>query len=218
MELSVEQKNRIEENKRRAMDILRRKQDAAQIDLLADKLCWNVQECKSENIEQNIFEVFGERICSVCKLKTDQYELISKGEATSTYLVTDDALTTLKFQTRDNPHHANWTPMKLYLRKHVLELSLKRFGSMEKLAEVKKERESLRYEKSLSKTVDILASSTEGLRGQLNDAPGSSGASAMLGKSESTRKQSGDSANESQKRKKSALSSLVGIIRGDSKK
>lgn len=224
MSLTAEQKIRIEENKARAREILIRKQEAAaqQPQQKPDDvalLCVNVSDCKSILIEQTIYESYGERICSVCKLKTNEYDMISKGDATSTYLVTDDSLTTLKFKTRDNPHHSNWTPMKLYLRKHVLELSMKRFGTMEKLADEKRARETLKYEKSLSKTVDIFSSSTEGLREQLSENPDSSvSSSSYCDVVEAKRKRNGAVANESQKRKKNALNSLVGIIRGDSKK
>lgn len=213
MDLTSEQIQRIEDNKARALNILRHKQE--QLKQTSDLLCWNVEQCKSENIDQSLYETFDERICSVCKVKSNEYDLISKGEACSTYLVTDDAMTTLKFKTRNNPHHANWTPMKLYLRKHVIDLCLKRFGSLEKLAEVKQKRESQKYEKSLSKTVDIFTSSTEVLREQLHDNIGSSTGPASVELSETKRKRNGNVATESQKRKKGALSSLVGIIRGN---
>eukprot|EP01032_Pedospumella_encystans_P004899 gene4899-5824_t len=48
---------------------------------------------------------------------------------------------------------------------------MKRFGSEEKLADEKKERESQKYERFLIKTGDALSTSTKGLRADLNAPP-----------------------------------------------
>lgn len=229
MSLSEEQKQRMEENRKRALELLARKkvQDAK-------PKCQHYETCRSEGIDQVIFDVFGELVCSVCKLHDPSYALINRAEANSVYLVTDDALKTIKFQTRDNPHHSSWTPMKLFLRKHVIELSVKRFGSLEKMEEVKKERESVRYEKSLEKTSDLLVSSTKLLWDTLdgdnsnNSNNNNSNNSTSNNDSnidcngtvsaadKSDRKRPAGQEPAVKKIKKSAINSLVNIIKGTS--
>lgn len=141
--------------------------------------------------------------------------MISKGDATGIYLVTDDSLTTLTFKTRDNPHNPGWTPMKLYLRKHVYALSMKRFGSEEKLAEEKKLREAQKYDRFLLKTGDALSSSTKELRNEMDAPPESSVVAAVEYDADGKRKRTAKAQTETQKRKKAALGSLVSIIRGN---
>jgi DNA-repair protein complementing XP-A cells len=212
MELSDEQKARIEENRLRALAI-REKKHAEQV-LAARQLCVFHEKCRSEGVDENIRDVFNERICTVCKLNNPDYELITRSVANSSYLVTDDALSTLQFQTRDNPHHASWTPMKLYLRKHVIVLSMKRFGSIEKLEEVKKERELQKFEKSLGKSSETLAASTKQLWNRLDEDPSTVPSDDVLENSSGSKKRAEKPHHDGPKKKKSALSGLVSIIQG----
>ena len=216
MELTDEQKRKIVENRARALAILEaKKREQPQL------LCQFQNEaidsaCSSKTIDTDIYDAFGERICSVCKLHNEAYDLISKGDAVSMYLVTDDSLTTLKFKTRDNPHNPGWTPMKLYLRKHVQALSMKRFGTEEKLAEEKKLRESQKYDRFLLKTSEALSSSTKELRDEMNAAPESTVfANVVEYDADGKRKRTAKAQTETQKRKKAALGNLVSIIRGN---
>ena len=213
MELTDEQKAKIEANRLRAV-ALREKKAAEQL-LASAQLCIFHEKCRSEGIDEGIKDAFNERICSVCKLNNPDYELITRTVANTFYLVTDDALSTLQFQTRDNPHHASWTPMKLYLRKHVIAMSMKRFGTMEKVEEVKKEREMQKFEKNLGKSSDLLATSTKDLWNRLDEDPSVATSETLIENSTSSSKKRSEKARaEGPKKKKSALSGLVSIIQG----
>lgn len=216
MELTDAQKRKIDENRAKALAILEAKKREEPRILCEFRSEGDGGPCTSLNVDMELYEVFGEKVCSVCKLHNEMFDLITKSDAVSTYLVTDDALTTLKFKTRDNPHNPGWTPMKLYLRKHVHSLSMKRFGSEEKLADEKKERESQKYERFLIKTGDALSSSTKGLRADLNAHPeeAQSLGSADL-EPDAKKKRGAKPMTDSQKRKKVALGNLVSIIRGN---
>jgi DNA-repair protein complementing XP-A cells len=212
MELTVEQKERIEENRLRAIAL--REKRKAELLLASAQLCIFHEKCKSEGVDESIRDVFNERICSVCKLNNPDYELVTRSVANSFYLVTDDALSTLAFQTRDNPHHANWTPMKLYLRKHIIALSMKRFGTMEKLEEVKKERELQKFEKSLGKSSDTLAASTKELWNRLDEDPTVIAVEELAENDSGSKKRTEKPHKDGPKKKKTALSGLVSIIQG----
>lgn len=211
MELTEEQKLRIEANKQRAKELLEKRKAEQE----AIPKCINHQECKSTGIDQAIFEAFNEKICTVCKINNPDYDFISSAEARSSYLVSDDSLKILKHKTRDNPHNAGWTPMKLYLRKQVYELSMKRFDSEEKLELTKKEREMQKFEKSLEKTDDLLVATTKDLWQRLNEPSGTAIPSIENNINTTLEKRKrGSKASESHKKKRSALSGLIGIFKG----
>lgn len=109
--------------------------------------------------------------------------------------------------------------MKLYLKKHVIDLSIKRFGSLEEMEKVKKEREAQRFERSLANTHEVLGSSAKEMWSALNeDGADVSGKNEKSAQGEQQGRKRGSAAKEGagQKKKKSALSGLVGIIRGAS--
>jgi DNA repair protein len=215
MELTDQQKERIQENRLRAQQLLAKKRATEADEAL--KKCEFFSNCRSDGIDLGLFDSFSERVCSVCKLNNPSYELITRSEAISGYLISDDTLRMMKYQTRDNPHNPGWTPMKLFLRKHVTELAVKRFGSLEELERVKKEREAQRFEKNLDRTNEVLGSAAKEMWGLMNDEGG-----AVYGATDSNISEKSDkqdrkrpSAKETgQKKKKSALNNLVGIIKG----
>lgn len=115
-------------------------------------------DCRSSRIDRSLYATFGEIICMNCKKKTDAYDLIPKSEIISNYLLSEDSIKTLKFLNKNNPYNAGWTPMKLYLRKRVMQLSIQRFGSEEKLIQERKAREAKKFQKELEKTADTFES------------------------------------------------------------
>ena len=161
MELTEEQLRRIHENRSKAIGP----------ELFCRRIAEDGEnECRGTNIDKDTHDTFNETICINCKQSTDDFDLITKAEAIKTYLVTDDSLSTLKFKCRDNPHHAGWTQMKLYLRKHVKQLSVKRHGSLEKLAELKRIKEAQHFEKNLTVTNNVLTTSTKDLWNDFNSS------------------------------------------------
>ena len=240
MELTPEQIARMNTNKAKAEELLRKKREEVGAQNIAIHCTFlddcGERPCENKSVDKELYEAFQVQVCSVCKLQTDDFDLITKSDAVKSYLVTDDAMSTLKFKTRDNPHHAGWTPMKLYLRNHVRELCIKRFGSLAKLDEVKRQRETLRFEKNLNSTNDILTASTKELRDGLSK-PAVSNAHPDIDDSLTTgdarsisnrfdaedecgdkrkRPKASGAVSERQKKKKSALGHLVNIIRGNS--
>lgn len=128
----------------------------------------NGKSCGKCPVDSDLSEYFEEFICKSCKYNAgDEYKLISRTEGTASFLVPEDSIRTLKYMTKENPHHPGWTPMKLYLRKHILQLSLERFGSLAALDLEKKKRDAAKFERNLHKTDDILAKQTAVYRDNL---------------------------------------------------
>ena len=189
-ELSPSQMQRIEENRRKAVAILDRKRRTEESNgtelsgsmfsiplndasketeqILCEQQIAPGLSCHRDNVDLSIRDFFGELVCSVCKQKYDDYDLLNKATAMKEYLISDDALSTLKFRPKDNPHHPSWTAMKLYMRKHVRALAIKRYGSLDKLEEERNLREENRFQRELEKSKEALQSSAENFRSVLS--------------------------------------------------
>jgi len=195
MELTAEQRAKIEENRRNALKKLeesKRKREeeeklqqelaelhkaatekaAATANLLSKLTCTSIneeigEECGNTPINEALFTHFQIQICKSCKRSSDLFDCLPKSECIAQYLVPEDLFKTLPFMTKDNPHNVGWTPMKLYLRNHVQAAAIKRFGSVEKLHEEKKRRETIKLEKELLQTKDVLLNASAAYREEL---------------------------------------------------
>lgn len=146
-------------------------------------------QCTNTVIDMSLYEIFNEKVCYSCKRSSDQYDMLTKSEATKVYLLTNDSFSLLKHKEQSNPHRPGWNAMKLYLRKHVNALSLQRFGSEEALMLEKKQRDEKRYEREVTRTKDALKESTSELWTSFKDTispASSSSAGAALSLSSAT--------------------------------
>ena len=146
-------------------------------------------QCTNTVIDMSLYEIFHEKVCYSCKRSSDQYDMLTKSEATKVYLLTNDSFSLLKHKEHSNPHRPGWNAMKLYLRKHVNALSLQRFGSEEALMLEKKQRDEKRYEREVTRTKDALKESTSELWTSFKDTispASSSSAGAALSLSSAT--------------------------------
>lgn len=173
--------------------------------------------CSSDAVDQILFECFGERVCKRCKSKSDDFDLITKAEVQSFYLIPEDSIKTMKFMSKPNPHNSHWNQMRLYLRKHAKELSIKRYGNLEKVEEQKKAREQKKFEKEVAKSQVFFEQQTKEFTEELmNDTSKTSQTNAIVGKKRSFL---GDN-NENGKaakvgKKKSALKDLINCMAGE---
>lgn len=157
MEISPEVRERIERNRQAAL--LRKQQRIAESST-ADSTSNSVQAndssgdqfcsvCGIKQRHEPYFTHFQERVCNSCIKNNDEFALISQGDAKSNYLLTSSAINTMPFIEQMNPKHAQWTTMKLYLKKHVIAKCLKRWNTLEELAEEKSKREARKFERDL---------------------------------------------------------------------
>ena len=160
MEISPEVRERMERNRQAAL--VRKQQritesSAADSASLSVQLCSDDQLCSVCSIKQRhepYYTHFQERVCNSCIKTNDEFGLVSQGDAKSCYLLTSSAINTLPFMEQMNPKHAQWTTMKLYLKKHVVAKCLKRWNTLEALAEEKSKRETRKFERDLQNVED----------------------------------------------------------------
>lgn len=99
------------------------------------------RECGGLEIDWQWVDVFGCRVCAVCRDKmAERYSLLTKTEAKEDYLLTDSELKDVDLLPRlekPNPHKATYHSMQLFLRYQVEEYAFghKKWGSGERLDE-----------------------------------------------------------------------------------
>ncbi|BDA43285.1 probable DNA repair protein rad14 [Coccomyxa sp. Obi] len=104
--------------------------------------------CGSLTFSSEYYNAFKVLVCNSCKT---QYDLISKGNAKSLYLLTDTDLKRLGSITKSNPQKKNWSPMRLYLLSQVEEAAHKKHGGPEGLEEQRRTQLSAKVEKRAAK-------------------------------------------------------------------
>lgn len=172
MDLTQEQLDRIEQQRQAALLRLREKEaeraagclleqeSSCQLSSEPVQRCEQINEegnqCKRTPIDSSLLEAFGEKVCIPCRRLTDEFDLITKADGMANYLLPSDSFQLLRFVSKNNPHNPGWTPMKLFLRKEVKSLAIKRFGSLENILEEKHKREEKKLQRTWKKTEEEL--------------------------------------------------------------
>ena len=157
------QLERARESREKALALKRKRQDeadaadaadaaaaAAAVAAAAAAVC---SECQSgtHKLCRERFEGFAISVCTRCVEKSEDFDLLSKAEASSQYLLPDDTLNFLPHKVKDNPHNKTWAPMKMFLRKIVREMSHERWKGEDGLRTEKARREKAKFERDLEK-------------------------------------------------------------------
>lgn len=115
------------------------------------------KECSSLELDWQLEENFGCRVCTACREKyPEKYSLLTKTEVKEDYLLTDPECRDrdiLRWIEKPNPHKATWNNMQLYLRYQVEEyaFSEQKWGSPEKLDEEFERRQKVSRERKEKK-------------------------------------------------------------------
>ena len=96
--------------------------------------------CPSTQLDTETVVTFGERICYHCKQIRSDYQGIIKSKAKKEFLLSDKSFTRLKHFEKLNPKNASFRPMKIFLRKHVKDLAISIYGSLERIEDEKLKR------------------------------------------------------------------------------
>lgn len=160
-ELSEEQLAACRQNKALALE-RKRKRDAEleEASKKAEAVCEVCSE-REQPLVTKLQEGYGVNVCAECRDKTDDYDVLSKSDVLTEYLLPEDLLKFLPHTTRENPHKSNWAPMKMYLRKIVREKSYERWENDKGLQAEKARRQTLKYDRDLEKSIKSLEEKVE---------------------------------------------------------
>lgn len=124
-------------------------------------------------IDTNIQSLFGFTVCKMCRSEHDDYDLITKTEASTMYLLPSSTFSMLRHSPKVNVQHPSWAPIQLYLRKQVKDAAILRFGSEENLNNELRIRGERRFQKQMIKVGDTLRTVVHDYRTSLCDTPNS---------------------------------------------
>lgn len=185
----------------------------------------NGKPCGSGFLDNELKTVFQVTVCRGCRSENEEYDLITKTDAMTKYLVTATTLKNLRHLPKINIHHPSWAPIQLYLRKQVKEAAIRRFGSEEELNKERTLRGEKSFQKELVKIKDTMGDHSKEFRLALSEVNSSSTAGTDIVRKESVVIADDiASSNSSSKTKKSkstitgkrkaALMDMVSSIRG----
>ena len=175
MALTEEQRKRIEENRRRALEIRNKKEAEKKESTISSSVFDEggfVQENKKRKIKDNEVLGGGKKSTPQTKQSTnttnndsdteslEEFELnasqyISQTDAQRLYCVPKGTLDVCTFIEKDNPHNKSFSKMKLYLRKDVRKRAHKRFGGKQGLILEREKRRKKRNAKDLEESKNI---------------------------------------------------------------
>eukprot|EP00526_Cylindrotheca_closterium_P022816 CAMPEP_0113641812 /NCGR_PEP_ID=MMETSP0017_2-20120614/21962_1 /TAXON_ID=2856 /ORGANISM="Cylindrotheca closterium" /LENGTH=180 /DNA_ID=CAMNT_0000553197 /DNA_START=460 /DNA_END=1002 /DNA_ORIENTATION=- /assembly_acc=CAM_ASM_000147 len=178
MALTEEQKERIKQNRERALRIKKErmerlaKEDAdkkrklnqggggREGETLQAATVRNEDVVRTSNKKQKLQAAKKQQEEEKDDLELEEFEVgasewITKSEAMKMYCVPQGTLAVCQVEERPNPHHASWKPMKLYLRSQVRQKGRKRFGGLEGLVEERNKRRQKQLEKDMAKARSI---------------------------------------------------------------
>eukprot|EP01135_Chromosphaera_perkinsii_P000942 Nk52_evm40s153 gene=Nk52_evmTU40s153 len=98
----------------------------------------NCDDCGKRFINSFLMEKFDCKVCDDCRANDEKYDLITKTDAKSLYLLSDGQLdgkgSGLRFIEKRNPHHRNsFARMKLFLLCQVEQRAFERWGGLDQL-------------------------------------------------------------------------------------
>lgn len=170
VDLTEEQKQRIALNRKNA---LKRKLEVAEEEKIAeenlanDSMSCQVTDpstgmlCGGQPVSKDLLLTFGESCCERCRYLNDDYTLINKSDVMSQFLLPQDSIKMMKFATKMNPRNSMFAPMKLYLRKHAMQKSFKRWGDADGLMKELDRREKSRFDRGLAECEGALENGSD---------------------------------------------------------
>lgn len=167
MPLTEEQKKRMEENRKRALELQKRRK-LEQAQKLEDvsgsegkkhgrdgNEVVDVKRLKREEQDDINKSELSEEDLDLEEFEEGASELVTKKEAKKMYCLPEGTLAVCTVVEKDNPHHKGWAKMKLYNRSELRSRARKRFGGKEGLIAERRKREDERFRNDIEKTKDI---------------------------------------------------------------
>ncbi|KAJ0411612.1 hypothetical protein ATCC90586_004081 [Pythium insidiosum] len=119
-------------------------------------------ECEAEDqpLDGILSEYFRLQVCLTCKqdrnLRYGWYELISKSKAKEDYALPESFFHGLPFYPKTNPRHESFAPLKLYLKRTMMDEALRLYGDDANLQRTKETRKRKAYDRAAQRTRKLL--------------------------------------------------------------
>ena len=102
---------------------------------------------------------FSIQTCNACRRRDPSLDLLNATDAARTYLLPQATLKCLPTLERANPRQPTWTPMRLFLRRHLVEHAHRRWGDEAGLEAERKRRAAAKVKRDDAKAKDFFTSS-----------------------------------------------------------
>jgi XPA protein C-terminus len=154
MELTAEQRDRMQRNRERALEIQKKRREAADA----------ARSLVVVSPEEGEEEIKAKRRRKLDAIKDEEpleqfeegaSEYVNKTEAIKMYCLPEGTLAVCEYVEKQNPRHKSWVPMKLYHRSEIRKRARERWGGMEGLIAERRRREEKKFMNDLEKTKDI---------------------------------------------------------------
>ena len=95
--------------------------------------------------------------CNACRRRDPSLDLLNATDAARTYLLPQATLKCLPTLERENPRQPTWTPMRLFLRRHLVEHAHRRWGDEAGLEAERKRRAAAKVKRDDAKAKDFFS-------------------------------------------------------------
>ena len=113
--------------------------------------------CGTFKIDVEILDVFNFKCCTKCKIENIKF--ITKTECKNDYLLSDQELKNFSYLNKPNPRKGTWNQMFLYCKGSIEQFAIKKFGSLEEISKLKKQKESEKLKKKVKKIKKLVKKS-----------------------------------------------------------
>ena len=100
---------------------------------------------------------FSIQTCNACRRRDPSLDLLNATDAARTYLLPQATLKCLPTLERENPRQPTWTPMRLFLRRHLVEHAHRRWGDEAGLEAERKRRAAAKVKRDDAKAKDFFS-------------------------------------------------------------
>ena len=100
---------------------------------------------------------FSIQTCNACRRRDPSLDLLNATDAARTYLLPQATLKCLPTLERENPRQPTWTPMRLFLRRHLVEHANRRWGDEAGLEAERKRRAAAKVKRDDAKAKDFFS-------------------------------------------------------------
>ena len=153
MALTEEQKQKIKENRERALALKKKRAE--------ERAAAEERESEAASQDGTKNEDSGDEDDNV---ELEDFEVgaspwVTKDEAMRKYCLPQGTLAVCSYEERPNPRNKSWTPMRLYKRSEIRRRARERFGGLEGLIEERRKRDKKRFANDMAETRDVFKKS-----------------------------------------------------------